>query len=73
MKKGDKVIHIGRGLNPFGKIGTVLDVEYHVISVEFEDFHDGHSCGGRGKEGCCWHVLKCDVELYKPIISYEIY
>lgn len=38
------------------KIGRIVDFDEYIddaVAVEFEDYVDGHSLGGRGHAGCC--------------------
>lgn len=47
-----------------GKHGRVIrvrpecDKSGHGVSVEFDEYIDGHSCEGRGKWGYCWNCSK---------------
>lgn len=72
FKIGDRVIAI----NPYdgedieGHIGTILglpqgDEDDTIYPVQFDDWDNGHACGGRGSEGYCWWVDSCCLELAK--------
>ena len=55
FKVGDRVIvieNMGPGY-PSGK-GTVVEVEGHLISVNYDDYFGGHNCTGLCKRGHGW-------------------
>lgn len=80
INKGDKFWCSHRRL-PSDMIGTVIvmtDEPGKLIGLEFDKDIDGHSCDGRGKDGCClWvnvdHILTNDEyqsrELAKKLAS----
>lgn len=68
LQKGDTVMAIkdedGRRL--VGEIGKVIDVHGALVSVEFFNFIDGHSCNSLSKNyGHCWNMTRKNVEFLK--------
>ena len=68
LQKGDTVMAIkdedGRRL--VGEIGKVIDIHGSLVSVEFFNFIDGHSCNGLSKNyGHCWNMTRKNVEFLK--------
>ena len=68
FKKGDRVkskFPVG-DLNVSNAIGTVISASqrrfYNIVSVEFDDYIDGHCNGGTGKEGHCWDLYPNELE-----------
>ena len=60
-----------------GKIAKVVDPDdSDNIGVEFDFKIDGHSCGGKGKDGYCWYISKnclkkVEKEVEKETIDLE--
>jgi len=48
---------MGRRQDLDGKHGRVLDNSGRMIGVEFDDYINGHSCSGNGKNGYCYYVM----------------
>ena len=75
FKVGDRVKCIKEFDNnavAVGKVGTVIGVISYKTHVEFDDFIDGHSCGGEGKRGYCWNFNEDYLELAK-VDRYELH
>lgn len=67
-KLGDRVTAIDdfMGKKLKGEKGRIIEVMGFGVSVEFDNNIEGHSCGGRGKEGHCWSVSYKTIEIDKP-------
>lgn len=69
LKVGDRVRCIGKfdNLNLAGKTGTVVFVDserIYNVGVDFDDsFHEGHSCGGKAKQGHGRYGNESELEL----------
>jgi ribosomal protein L21E len=65
FKIGDRVVVSERyGLSKQrlkGKTGTVIE-KSSWLGIEFDEFINGHSCSGRGKDGYCYRVPAGDVD-----------
>lgn len=65
FKIGDRVVVSERyGLSTQrlkGKTGTVIE-KSSWLGIEFDEFINGHSCSGRGKDGYCYRVPAGDVD-----------
>ena len=64
LKIGDRVMcdYVG-GMGTYknrgrkDREGIVIDIGSQMIGVEFDNnVHNGHNCGGMGKNGYCWYV-----------------
>lgn len=59
FKVGDRVkcigVHEGR-YSAVGQVGTVVG-DPSTLTVEFDSYVGGHSAGGEGKRGHCWHFM----------------
>lgn len=62
LKIGDRVEVTCKEINGnplLGEVGTIINIsERGIMSIEFDNDIDGHSCGGNGKYGYCWYVNK---------------
>lgn len=70
FKVGDRVEAIGAEClfsNPYlqeGMLGTVVGISGSApnIAVQFDAYIEGHSVGGRGKEGFCWFMYEYELK-----------
>jgi len=55
---GDRIINVSRAgsANP-GKLGTIIKKLNNDCLIEFDDFMNGHSGDGKGKNGHCWWMF----------------
>lgn len=69
FKVGDRVKAIkptSSNMNIVGKVGTIAHVipNWTGYCVEFDEYINGHSCGGNAKDGHGWN---CDEDTLEPV------
>ena len=74
---GDRVVAVlpvAGNCSLVGKIGKVicLDFDGFDLGVEFDYYFDGHSCGGKGKQGHCRYGFNSDFILTYIPMSVEL-
>ena len=82
---GQRVICIALMQNRFeavNKVGTVIDITHNgrLIGVEFDEYINGHDCGGKCKNGYGWRFYPAFLKPYydplkaknRPTISSTI-
>lgn len=79
FKVGDRVKVIGGGslLDKAeikdGMLGTILVIEDSEpkIGVQFDDYIDGHSAAGKGKDGYCWFMFEKKIKKVGKKVEVE--
>ena len=54
-----------------GSKGTIVNIDYNIIYVEWDDDVGGHTCDGRATDGHGWNVEQSQIELEDDGIQYE--
>ena len=74
IKVGDRVSVTGKcdGKVFNGHLGRVI-TNNKILGVEFDNYIDGHSCTGSGKDGHCWGVPEsmCTLDTSRSIHIYS--
>lgn len=54
-----------------GSVGTVVNIDYNIICVEWDDDVEGHTCDGNAMDGHGWNVEEYQIELEDDGVQYE--
>lgn len=55
-------------------VGSIIKkCEFDIFGVEFDNWYNGHNCGGIGKSRQCYNVSSKELELFDPIYRIRWY
>lgn len=54
-----------------GSSGTVVYIDGDIISIDWDEYVDGHTCNGYARDGHGWNMEKHRIELEDDGIQYE--
>lgn len=57
------------------KKGTVVKARANnsYVGIEFDEYVDGHECGGAGEEGYCWNIQIKDIKVIEEEEEWLIF
>lgn len=73
MKNGDRVIVNGiiDGINFHHEKGIIISDRPNLFLIEFDNYMNGHTGEGDGKDGHCWFVNKKYIKLEDNISDFK--